>query len=175
MALPNFLQQLKSAIDHEYKRSLYRNLVFKGGGVRGIAYLGALDVLDEYRIVDNIERVAGTSAGAITAAILSMQLSVADSKDIFNTLDLDKIPQRSTKPPRRFLPGFPDEENYLRFLNKYGWYSSNYFYQWLQEIIADQCDGNGRATFVEFRERDFRDLHIVATNISRQCAEVFSS
>ena len=175
MALPNFLQQLKSAIDHEYKRSLYRNLVFKGGGVRGIAYLGALDVLDEYRIVDNIERVAGTSAGAITAAILSMQLSVADSKDLFNTLDLDKIPQRSTKPPRRFLPGFPDEENYLRFLNKYGWYSSNYFYQWLQEIIADQCEGNGRATFVEFRERDFRDLHIVATNISRQRAEVFSA
>ena len=60
MVLPNFLNQIKSAIDHEYKRTLYRNLVFKGGGVRGIAYMGALEVLDKYRIVENIQRVAGT-------------------------------------------------------------------------------------------------------------------
>ena len=54
MVLPKFLKQIKSTIDHEYKKSLYRNLVFKGGGVRGIAYMGALEVLDEYRIVENI-------------------------------------------------------------------------------------------------------------------------
>ncbi|MEE8355670.1 MAG: hypothetical protein V3R33_00035, partial [Anaerolineales bacterium] len=53
MALPNFVNKIKSAIDHEFKRNLYRNLVFKGGGVRGIAYMGALEVLDEYRIVEN--------------------------------------------------------------------------------------------------------------------------
>ena len=31
---------------------------FKGGGERGIAYMGAVEVLDEYRIVENIERVS---------------------------------------------------------------------------------------------------------------------
>ncbi|NQS91985.1 MAG: patatin-like phospholipase family protein, partial [Chloroflexi bacterium] len=93
MALPNFLQQIKSAIDHEYKRNLYRNLVFKGGGVRGIAYMGALEILDEYRIVENIECVAGTSAGAIAAALTSLRLSISDTKILFNSLDLKKIPQ----------------------------------------------------------------------------------
>lgn len=174
MALPNFLQQIKSAIDHEYKRTLYRNLVFKGGGVRGIAYMGALEVLDEYRIIENIERVAGTSAGAIAAAILSLRLPIPETRDLFNTLELSKIPQSSNKPKRWKILGITEEENYHRFLTKYGWYSSQYFYEWLMEVIGEQCDGNGRATFEEFQQRGFRDLHIVAANISRQRSEVFS-
>ncbi len=175
MALPNYLKQIKSAIDHEYKRNLYRNLVFKGGGVRGIAYMGALEVLDDYRVVDNIERVAGTSAGAIAAALMSFQLSIPDTKALFNTLDLSKIPQGTTKKRRLKLPRFAEEESYGRFLTKYGWYSSDYFYQWLMNVIAGQCEGNGRATFAEFQNRGFRDLYIVAANISRQRPEVFST
>ena len=54
MVLPNYLKQIKSAINHEYKKNLYRNLVFKGGGVRGIAYMGALVVLEDYKIVENV-------------------------------------------------------------------------------------------------------------------------
>lgn len=175
MALPKYLKQIKSTLDHEYKRSLYRNLVFKGGGVRGIAYMGALEVLDEYRIVENIERVAGTSAGAIGAALLSFRLSVPETKNLFNSLDLTKIPQSATKVKRFKRPRFAEEESYLRFITKYGWYSSEYFYHWLESIIADQCDGNGRATFADFQDRGFRDLYIVAANISRQRSETFST
>ena len=40
----------------------FRNLVFEGGGVKGIAYVGALDILKEKEIIQNIERVGGTSA-----------------------------------------------------------------------------------------------------------------
>jgi len=174
MALPKFLKQIKSAIDHEYKRTLYRNLVFKGGGVRGIAYLGAVEVLDEYKIVENIERVAGTSAGAIMAAIMALRLSFTETRDLFHTLEISKIPLSTERQKRWFLPDFAEEENYRRFINKYGWYSSAYFYDWLMEAIGSQCGGNGRATFADFRERGFRDLYIVAANISRQRAEVFS-
>jgi len=41
----------------------YRNLVLKGGGVRGIAYLGALEGLEKHRVLGDIQRVAGSSAG----------------------------------------------------------------------------------------------------------------
>ncbi|HDD55547.1 MAG TPA: hypothetical protein ENG59_04835 [Chloroflexi bacterium] len=175
MALPNFLRKIKSAIDHEYKRTLYRNLVFKGGGVRGIAYLGALEVLDEYRIMENIERVAGTSAGAIAAALVALRLPIPETRDLFNSLDLSSVPQSVTRPGRKVFPLLAERENTRRFITKYGWYSSEYFYNWLMEAIGSQCDGNGRATFMEFRERGFRDLYIVAANISRQRAEVFSA
>ena len=175
MTLPKYLKQIKSTIDHEYKRSLYRNLVFKGGGVRGIAYMGAVEVLEEYRIVENIERVAGTSAGAIGATLLSFRLSIPETKELFNSLDFSKIPQSATKPRRFKVPRFAEEESYRRFITKYGWYSSEYFYQWLESIIADQCDGNGRATFAEFQDRGFRALYIIAANISRQRPEIFST
>ena len=46
--------------------SQFRNLVFEGGGVKGIAYAGAIGVLEERDILAGIQRVAGTSAGAIT-------------------------------------------------------------------------------------------------------------
>ena len=43
------------------KSNGFRNLVFEGGGVKGIAYGGALKVLDSMAILKGIERVAGTS------------------------------------------------------------------------------------------------------------------
>ena len=50
----------------------YRNLVMEGGGVRGIAYGGALQELQAQGILPHIERVGGTSAGAIQAALLAV-------------------------------------------------------------------------------------------------------
>jgi len=45
----------------------FKHLVFEGGGVRGIAYAGAIEVLESNGILNSIESVTGTSAGAITA------------------------------------------------------------------------------------------------------------
>ena len=175
MTLPKYIKQIKSVIDHEFKRNLYRNLVFKGGGVRGIAYMGALEVLDEFRIVENIQRVAGTSAGAIVAAMVSFRLSVSETRELFNSLDFTKVPQSVITTPGRKFFRFPEEYSSRRFFKKFGWYSSEYFYNWLGSIIAGQCDGNPRATFSDFKDCGFRDLYIMATNVSRQRAEIFSA
>ncbi|MEP6948960.1 MAG: patatin-like phospholipase family protein [Ginsengibacter sp.] len=43
----------------------YKNLALEGGGVRGLAYAGAPEVLEQKDILKNVERVAGSSAGAI--------------------------------------------------------------------------------------------------------------
>eukprot|EP01103_Thecamoeba_quadrilineata_P010885 TRINITY_DN2473_c0_g1_i1.p1 TRINITY_DN2473_c0_g1~~TRINITY_DN2473_c0_g1_i1.p1 ORF type:complete len:472 (+),score=78.10 TRINITY_DN2473_c0_g1_i1:28-1416(+) len=50
----------------------FKNLVLEGGGVRGIAYGGALAVLDGKGILKNIERIAGTSAGSIAGLCLAL-------------------------------------------------------------------------------------------------------
>ena len=46
----------------------YRNLVMEGGGIRGIAYGGALLELEQRGVLAGLRRVGGTSAGAIQAA-----------------------------------------------------------------------------------------------------------
>lgn len=158
----------------EIVRYPFKNLALKGGGVRGIAYAGALQVLEEEGILGQIERISGTSAGAITALVFSFRLHVEETISIFNTLNFSLVPQARKKEVRR--PVIADElVCSQRLISDYGWYSSQYFYQWLQQIIADQCDGDGRATFADFKERGFRDLYIVAANLTRQQAEVFSA
>jgi len=56
--------------------SQFHNLVFEGGGIKGIAYAGALEVLEKENILSDIKRVAGTSAGAITATLLAPSSTV---------------------------------------------------------------------------------------------------
>lgn len=69
----------------------------------------------------------------------------------------------------------PDEAIcYERLISEFGWYSSEFFYQWLKDTIAKQGDGNGMATFAEFRDHGFRELHVVASNPSKRRAEVLS-
>ena len=58
-------------------RRLVKNLVFQGGGGRGMAYLGALAALEDLGILpvgtqtSPIAGIAGASAGAITAFLVA--------------------------------------------------------------------------------------------------------
>ncbi len=175
MEIPDFLKRIRLRIDHERRKHHYKNLVFEGGGVRGIAYMGALEMLDELEILTGIQRVAGTSAGAIAATLCSFRLSMDEMWRVFNTLDTTKVPQSNTSDQKPHLWQPRDAASYVRLFNNYGWHSSQYFYHWLEATIAEQCEGDRRATFADFQERGFRDLYIVATNISRHRAEVFSA
>ena len=46
-----------------------KNLVFEGAGIRGIAYAGVIQALEEHGLTENIEKVGGTSAGAISSLL----------------------------------------------------------------------------------------------------------
>lgn len=152
----------------------YRNLVFKGGGIRGIAYIGALEVLEEHGILPGIQRVAGTSAGAISAFLVSLRLPVSEILELFSTLDFQKIPQASTK-KRRIPISLPSEEEKLaRIVRLYGLYSSSYFHEWLRSVVAEHCDGNPDATFTDFHKRGFRGLYIVVANLIKRQGEIMS-
>jgi NTE family protein len=59
--------------------------VFEGGGVKGIAFIGALKVMEQNGYV--WEKLAGTSAGAIVAALVSAGYRSAELLPIFQQLD----------------------------------------------------------------------------------------
>ena len=58
------------------------NLVFKGGGPKGIAYLGAIKVLERKGIFTHVRRVAGTSAGAMTAVLLAVGCNSEEAENL---------------------------------------------------------------------------------------------
>ena len=69
----------------------FRNLVFEGGGIKGLAYGGALQVLEEQRILPQIERVAGTSAGAITAMLVALRYPPSEIRKLLFDLDFKQL------------------------------------------------------------------------------------
>ncbi|MCY8177299.1 patatin-like phospholipase family protein, partial [Bacillus inaquosorum] len=66
----------------------FRNLVFEGGGVKGIAYVGALEILEEHKILKSIRRVGGTSAGAIVALLVGLGYSSCEIEQKLKEVDL---------------------------------------------------------------------------------------
>ena len=61
----------------------FRNLAFQGGGSKAFAYHGAVRVLEAEGVLGPIERVAGTSAGATLATLLSMRLDVSEIRKFY--------------------------------------------------------------------------------------------
>ncbi|MGR3911997.1 MAG: patatin-like phospholipase family protein [Candidatus Rhabdochlamydia sp.] len=64
------------------------NLVFKGGGPRGVAYVGALKALEERKALSQVTRVAGTSAGAINSTLLALNFTHAEMESILKGMDM---------------------------------------------------------------------------------------
>jgi NTE family protein len=67
------------------------NLVFQGGGPKGIAYIGVIEVLEERNIMSSVKRVAGTSAGAITATLIAMGYSSAEIRELLTSKALTEF------------------------------------------------------------------------------------
>ena len=72
-------------------KTQFRNLIFEGGGVKGIAYVGAMQVLEQRQILKNIKRVGGTSAGAINALLFALGYTIVEQRDILNSTDFKEF------------------------------------------------------------------------------------
>ncbi len=66
-----------------YHRNRPRNLVFQGGGAKGVVYPGVFQALEAMGLLTDVERFAGTSVGAITALFGALGYSV-DKLEEFN-------------------------------------------------------------------------------------------
>ena len=145
----------------------FKNLIFEGGGVKGIAYVGAINVLEEKGIVSSIERVGGTSAGAINALLFALGYTNDEVKDILWTLDFNSFMDDSW--------GYVRDS--ARLIDKFGWYKGDFFRSWVGELIARKT-GNPEATFNDLNrlkdKKGCRDIYMVGTNLSTHFSETFS-
>jgi NTE family protein len=127
-----------------------RNLSFEGGGVKGMAYAGFIFGLEEAAIMKNILQVAGTSAGAITAALVSLRYTAGEIHDIMMKTDFST---------------FEDSENPFRIATQYGIYQGDVFLSWMKERIKGMIS-TPDATFAEFEKAGCIDLHIFAYDVT---------
>ncbi|MGZ4054325.1 MAG: patatin-like phospholipase family protein [Bacteroidia bacterium] len=143
----------------------FKNLVFEGGGVKGIAYGGALEILNNMNLLSGIERVAGTSAGAINATMLALG---------YTSDEVSKIIAETN------FKDFEDGNIFnevIGITKSYGWFKGDKFKDWIGKYI-EQKTGNSDITFKQLAEqpasKGFRKLYVVSTNLSQQQAMIFS-
>ena len=149
--------------------SQFKNLVFEGGGVKGIAYAGALEVLEAQKILAEIQRVAGTSAGAITAALVALG---ASSKDVAEIVGGTRF--------REFMDdSFGVVRDVNRLVEHYGWFKGDAFSDWMRKQVYSLC-GDAEITFAELENRarqgsNLKELFVVGTNLTLQMPTVYSA
>lgn len=136
----------------------YANLVLEGGGVLGIAYTGAIEVLEEKEILSGIDRLAGTSAGSIVACLLSLRYTAREIKEVVSSTDFSS---------------FEDKKDPLRILTKYGLYEGDTFLQWMIEKITRKGFA-ATATFADFQKAGCRELRVFATDLNMKALKEFS-
>lgn len=144
----------------------YKNLVFEGGGVRGIAYAGALNVLDQRGMLRSVEQVGGTSVGAITALLLAVGYSTDDMTAILSDLHIERF-----NDGRWFFMG-----GLHRMIRRFGWYRGEHFERWLEDLIGRKT-GNPELTFAQLHQRrneGYKDLYVTGTNLTAQRTVLFS-
>ncbi len=105
------------------------DLVLEGGGVRGIALVGALSVLEEHGYQPH--NIAGTSAGAIVATLLAAGYTAAELAEIISVLDFTRF--RTEANWERYLPVVG--KGLSLFANQ-GIYDAGFLLDWLRGLLA---------------------------------------
>lgn len=136
------------------------NLVFEGGGVRGIAFCGAIKKLEECGVLgigNPVTRIIGSSAGSMAATAVAIGYTSNELEKIFRETDFRDFQDSS----------FGIVRNVTRLFRKFGYYKGDALEKWLRKLIAAKT-GNGDMTFQELYNEKGIELTITGTSLSRR-------
>lgn len=133
--------------------------VFEGGGVRGIGFAGAISEMEAQGYT--FQNVAGTSAGAIAAALVAVGYSGSEIEKELGAVDFTSFRQEG---------GWSRVDGFgkvINLKNRYGVYKSDSFETWLDRLL----EAKGKQVFgaLQTGERDERyayKLSVVASDLT---------
>lgn len=139
----------------------YVDLVLEGGGVKGLGLAGAYSVLEERGF--EARNIAGTSAGAITAALIAADYTADELKEIIVSLDFTQFKDE----------GWEDKvllfHRTASLLLDQGIYEGKQFLEWMRGLLA----AKGIHTFRDLIVEEFEDdpkyrwrLQVIASDVT---------
>ena len=130
--------------------------VFEGGGMRGIGIVGALTYLEANGY--EWQRVAGTSAGAVIAALVAAGYTSQEMKKILSEMDFRDFLDKSG------LQRLPLLGKALGFFIDKGIYSGEYVEHWINKLLK----AKGVRKFKDLTINGECRLKIIASDITRR-------
>jgi len=121
------------------------DLVLEGGGVKGTGLVGAVSALADYKDSYTLHRIAGTSAGAIVAALLAAGFTVDELRQVMMDLDFSKFEDESPlfRHFKRLGEGFG-------LIFQEGLFRGDFMHSW----IADTLASKNVHTWGDLRDKD---------------------
>ena len=158
-----------------------RSLVFSGGGIKGLAYAGAVKTLEEADLMKGVTHFAGASAGAISAALLASGYTADRLTDAMMNKEfaafLDEpaginIPELMDQIKKGTFD-WKDVWNYVKLAGLvgdvhfyYGICKGEAFETWFGEMISKQ-GVPADVTFSQLQMAKGKDLNVVLCDASR--------
>jgi NTE family protein len=130
---------------------LKADAVFEGGGARGIAFVGAIQAMEEEKV--EWQRIAGTSAGAVIAALLASGYKSYEIRQHLSELDFSKLRGRT------IMNRIPVFGSLLELMFNLGIYKNDYLETWLDLLLSEK----GIKTFADLPDGK---LKIIASDVS---------
>ncbi|MBC6423875.1 MAG: patatin-like phospholipase family protein [Hormoscilla sp. SP5CHS1] len=145
----------------------YADAVFEGGGIKGIALLGAMRCCDDLGL--RWQKLAGSSSGSLTAALLAANFAIDRLERELGELDYMQFLSQKTSP--LIFCGDPRDDMkfpfwmlfFLLVTRSFGQYSSEPLHSW----VASTLKSCKIKTFRDL-EKGSRQLKVVASDISRR-------
>ena len=137
-------------------------ICLEGGGVLGTAYAGCCRALENRGVLQNLNKFAGTSVGAITAGLLACRANADFVEKALNEMNYKLMEDNDI--------GFINDLR--RLYNYYGWNKGHYFYNWYAKQLYD-LTGDSNITFLEANMKYKTVLKVVGSNITQSRIDVF--
>lgn len=140
------------------KEALKYTCLFGGGAVRGVAYVGTLQAIEELGI--EFDTIAGSSVGALVAALMAVGYSAEELKNLFLGINFEL---------------FKDLQ--FGFGPKFAISKGEVFLEWVRELIELKVYGDkykkGKNKPVTFKDIG-KNLIIITTDLSNFKSKEFS-
>ncbi|MGL5329013.1 MAG: patatin-like phospholipase family protein [Peptostreptococcaceae bacterium] len=135
---------------------MYADLVCKGGGVKGVALIGAISYFEEHGYT--WRRLAGTSAGAVVASLLAVGYTSTEIQQFIFNLDFNSLL----------------DKNKLQSIPLIGPIAGLFFHKGiycgdtLENLLRSKFKAKGKTTFKDISIDGDSILKIMATDITNQ-------
>lgn len=141
---------------------MIRNLVFSGGGLKCICYIGILKYLEEYNILKNIKAISSTSGGSIFALCIILGYSYNDLLELIIKLDFEKVRDISS-------------DSLIDFFTNLGIDSGNKLIYLIKLFIIKKYGKNSEnITFIELYKKTKINYTITGTCLNTKSIEYFN-
>ena len=132
------------------------NIVFEGGGVLGLAYIGCIKYLEEHDLLKNVKKISGSSIGGLFATSIAVGVSSDKLENILKNKNFKEFKDGS----KLIFP------NIFRLIFKGGYYKGDDLNNWLKKLFKIYV-GKEDITFKEIYDIFGKELILTGSNMDK--------